>query len=1062
MPDDHAILPAENGRSIADAPSMIETAFPVSRLSLESFIERDAKQNQTLTSTGSYWKGRKPLILVHACVLAALLPSRGTDPASRARDMEMFLRLMAMDDSSLRRRHKTMMKAKEAAPFLTGTEKAIYLETGTKLKWRMSITPAYAAEHLPNSISDELVELVDGHLAWRAVSPYHLASFAGIDFPIEVEDEDEGEAEDEDDADVEREFEAEVIAGPRRWSPVVAARQALRRQGDAIAFERMTYRRKLDFCLRPEELGEGVDPDAWAEINAYFDTSANSTPEFVEQLGIKRFGHRPRVSDRFAGGGSIPFEAARMGCDVEAADLNPVAGMLTWAALNVMGGTDEFRSRLASAQKRVALAVNSRISKMKIEHDAEGNRAKAFLYCLETRCPTTGWMVPMSPTWVVHKWKHVILELVENPKEKRFDLRCVMNADEDQMIAAAKGTCQGKDLVYTINGTQYRRSLKSVRGDIRVGRDTTNALRPWTIEDIAPKSNDIYQERLICIRRIGKEDGADLYSEPDKDDLARESTVQTYVQANLKRWQGEGIVPDMEIASGAETDRLLRERGWRYWHHLFHPRQLLLLAMYREEMVKEADVDVQAGLSLVFNKIADHASRLCQWHTGRAKPEHVFFNQAFNTFLNYGVRAFPYFEDIMAEGYRRPSFISTKTSVVIAPAAAITGDNDLYVTDPPYADAIHYHEITEFFIAWLRRNPPQEFAAWPWDSRRGLAIQGKGTEFRRSMIDAYRAMTKHMPDNGMQVVMFTHQDAGVWADLAMILWAAGLRVTAAWCIVTEVEKVVTEGNYVQGTVVLVLRKRLDARNGWAEDVLAEVEDEVISQIRSMHALDEAAGEDGMKHFTDADLQLAAYAAALRVVTGYGTIEGKDVGAEVLRERKKGEKTEIQSFIERAVGIANNYLVPEGLSKGTWEALPREARFYLKMVEVESRGGKQLSAYAEFGRAFGLDDHRRLLASGDANDARLKWAADFRGRELGEGAFGTTLVRHVLFGIHTVMAEENARKAIAYFHQEVPDYWKRRQMIGEIVRFLASKKTVGKEAECAAAEVLAGAVAVDRA
>ena len=32
--------------------------------------------------------------------------------------------------------------------------------------------------------------------------------------------------------------------------------------------------------------------------------------------------------------------------------------------------------------------------------------------------------------------------------------------------------------------------------------------------------------------------------------------------------------------------------------------------------------------------------------------------------------------------------------------------DDLYVTDPPYADAVMYHEITEFFIAWLRKSPP--------------------------------------------------------------------------------------------------------------------------------------------------------------------------------------------------------------------------------------------------------------------------------------------------------------------------------------------------------------------
>jgi adenine-specific DNA methylase len=48
------------------------------------------------------------------------------------------------------------------------------------------------------------------------------------------------------------------------------------------------------------------------------------------------------------------------------------------------------------------------------------------------------------------------------------------------------------------------------------------------------------------------------------------------------------------------------------------------------------------------------------------------------------------------------------------------------------------------------------------------------------MVDCYRNLAAHMPDDGAQIVMFTHQNTGVWADLALILWAAGLRVTAAW------------------------------------------------------------------------------------------------------------------------------------------------------------------------------------------------------------------------------------------------------------------------------------------
>ncbi|WP_163369040.1 hypothetical protein, partial [Enterobacter hormaechei] len=79
-------------------------------------------------------------------------------------------------------------------------------------------------------------------------------------------------------------------------------------------------------------------------------------------------------------------------------------------------------------------------------------------------------------------------------------------------------------------------------------------------------------------------------------------------------------------------------------------------------------------------------------------------------------------------------------------------------------DAVKYEEITEFFIAWLRKNPPKEFAHWTWDSRRAIAIKGEDDGFRTGMVAAYRQMAQKMPDNGLQVLMFTHQSGTIWAD----------------------------------------------------------------------------------------------------------------------------------------------------------------------------------------------------------------------------------------------------------------------------------------------------------
>jgi putative DNA methylase len=86
--------------SLRDAPAFIERQFPVGRLSAEAYKERDAGQGQTLTALGSFWKGRKPLILARAVVLGCLLPA--TDDL--AADLDIFLRLMAMDDAAFGRR----------------------------------------------------------------------------------------------------------------------------------------------------------------------------------------------------------------------------------------------------------------------------------------------------------------------------------------------------------------------------------------------------------------------------------------------------------------------------------------------------------------------------------------------------------------------------------------------------------------------------------------------------------------------------------------------------------------------------------------------------------------------------------------------------------------------------------------------------------------------------------------------------------------------------------------------------------------------------------------------
>ena len=114
--------------------SFIEAQFPVSKVSKESYKERKANLGQTLTGLGKWW-GRKPLVLVRAAILAALLPA--TDQPKQ--DLANFLRLMMMDADGLWQRKKQKPPLKVLAELMTEEEKALYLANTYNLKWKTTM-----------------------------------------------------------------------------------------------------------------------------------------------------------------------------------------------------------------------------------------------------------------------------------------------------------------------------------------------------------------------------------------------------------------------------------------------------------------------------------------------------------------------------------------------------------------------------------------------------------------------------------------------------------------------------------------------------------------------------------------------------------------------------------------------------------------------------------------------------------------------------------------------------------------------------------------------------------
>ena len=390
--------------------SFIEKQFPVSKVSKESYKERKANNGQTLTGLGKWW-GRKPLILVRAAILGCLMPSSNNPKA----DMDIFLKIMSMDNDGLLDRKQKSLSAIELHEIARGSK------------------------HFRQYLNE-----------WFEVD--------GVKVKIR-------NGQDKNDIEVR-------------------------------LFKTLGYDDKLKYCVRPEQLTT-LRKDSWNAINHHLGTHAKSLNELVEQLSIKRYGRLISVGDCFSGGGSIPFEAARIGAKAYGSDLNPIAGLLTWSNINILVARKEELNEIYKFQKNVFDTVDKEIIKLGIEHNEKGDRAISYVYCVEANCPECGIKVPLAPSWVIGKGTKTIAILNKNCN--KYDIDIKMDASVKELKNASEGTVTSKGLLCPNCGKTTPMSI--LRGDrIDSNGTTVYGLRQWEKGDFDFREDDIFNERLYAIK----------------------------------------------------------------------------------------------------------------------------------------------------------------------------------------------------------------------------------------------------------------------------------------------------------------------------------------------------------------------------------------------------------------------------------------------------------------------------------------------------------------------------------------------------------------------------------
>lgn len=785
-------------------------------------------------------------------------------------------------------------------------------------------------------------------------------------------------------------FEEEGHRWLRRAPPDL--RQALVKR----VFYTIGHTAQREYCCRVEEI-DGPPEESWAEINAYLGTEAKTLPDLVLQLAERRFGGRLKVGDAFCGMGSIPFEAAELGCDVYASDLNPVACLLTWGALNIIGGSDEFQARVHAAQREVYDEVDAWIRTEGFEASEEGWRAEAYLYCTEITVPEwDGWKIPICPSWVIAPKLKTWVEIVPIEAEKRFGFH--VRTGGHGYEKAELGTKQDQDIVCPAPLWEILKRDKRHAGTPRTipyNQLVQNAggLRHWERRDFLSRPDDVLQERLYCIRwrhpdwmdERGKTRRGELvYREPREHDLAVERKVIERLTQVFDKWQADGWIPSWRIEPGEKTDEPIRTRGWTHWHHLFTPRQLLMNGMY-SKCIAKFEREVRAALLMNLGRLVDTNARLCRWKVsqggGIGGTISVFYNQALNTFPNYAGRAVTGLVPQFMQDHAAVPTTGAKTAV-LADARKVKENAHIWITDPPYADAVNYEELSEFFLAWYVPHLKACFPDWYIDSMRARAVKGDDAPFRVAMAECYKRLAQQMPDDGLQVLMFTHKSTDVWEDLALIMWAAGLQVKQVWSVATETAGLgLRSGNYVQATYNMVLTKRTGNKLGFVDFITPQVNRRVKEVITRMRESQIASGLTQCG-YTDTDYLLAAQAAAAEVVTGYGSIDGVDLDGELRTPNAERGRSALRTLMDNAKRTATDFLVPPVMDRAIkkagagdpyafWRQFCPEEKFMLKGLELESLGVCKIGAFQDLGRAYGLSDYEEIMGPVKANDTRTK-------------------------------------------------------------------------------------------
>jgi len=615
---------------------------------------------------------------------------------------------------------------------------------------------------------------------------------------------------------------------------------------------------------------EAVLERARAEIRKSWEETCylnRNHPQAAELFNPEKL---PAFHDPFAGGGSIPLEAQRLGLEAWASDLNPVAVLINKAMIEIppkFAGMPPVhpkareQGRLDAWQGAKGLAEDVRqygqwmrdeaekrighlYPKVKITEEMAAERPDlreyvgeeltviAWLWARTVKSPNPAYRdvdVPLASTfWLSKKkGKEAYIEPVVNGGQYRFEVRVGMPDDPERVTTGTKPAGRGSNFECLLSKTPI--SGKYIKEEAQAGR---------------------MGSVLMAVVAEGKRSRVYLPPTPQIEDVVR--------QANPK-WR-----PEQELI-GKSADQLPLYGMSKYWQ-IFTPRQLVALTTF-SDLVGEARERVKADaiaagmpddgrgleaggdgatayadavavyLGFQVDQQSNHLSTICAWHVNNEQLKNTFARQAIpmtwdyaetNPFSN-STGSLQNLQDRQIKGIYSLANCSYGLATNANATAQNISESKIVSTDPPYYDNISYADLSDFFYIWLRRSLKQFFPSLFATMAVPKAGELVASAYRHGSKQAAEAFFMEGMTKALQnLAALAHpafpvtiyyafkqsetKDGGTtstgWEAFLDAVLRAGFSLTGTWPVRTEQTAALkTTVNALASSIVLVCRKR---------------------------------------------------------------------------------------------------------------------------------------------------------------------------------------------------------------------------------------------------------------